>query len=364
MKSSVRSFISGVLVTLVFFSMVGTAFATKGKRTVDIDYNDIQVTLDGQTVALVDANGNSVEPFSINGTTYLPVRAVASALGLEVGWEQETSTVILNKKDTRPQRNGFDPATNQNINLGGYIYSVPQYFVLESGKEDESGEYISMKNEEGTVFMGVSAIKIDDTISPDMALEQSDNAETIIINKMAELFGPSACTILNKRDIQTENGIKGRLWDFSLVATENDMRISAKGSLFALANAGNKNLSIGGFFALDFSEHSYEDDFAKILSSVKIEATSNETVNPPQNTGSSGDSSSTNIPSGGSTSGGTKTPTQNGNDMPNGSQMVYVTPTGKRYHYDSTCNGGRYSLTTLEEAQRRGLTPCQKCVLH
>lgn len=212
--------------------------------------------------------------------------------------------------------------------------------------------------------MGVSAIKIDDTISPDMALEQSDNAETIIINKMAELFGPSACTILNKRDIQTENGIKGRLWDFSLVATENDMRISAKGSLFALANAGNKNLSIGGFFALDFSEHSYEDDFAKILSSVKIEATSNETVNPPQNTGSSGDSSSTNIPSGGSTSGGTKTPTQNGNDMPNGSQMVYVTPTGKRYHYDSTCNGGRYSLTTLEEAQRRGLTPCQKCVLH
>lgn len=364
MKSSVRSFISGVLVTLVFFSMIGTAFATKGKRTVDIDYNDIQVTLDGQTVALVDANGNPVEPFAINGTTYLPVRAVADALGLEVGWEQETSTVILNKKDTRPQRNGFDPATNQNINLGGYIYSVPNYLVLESGKEDEGGEYVSMENETGTVFMWISAIKIDDTISSDTAFEKSDNAEAVIISKMEERFGASACTILNKRDIRTESGIKGRLWDLSLATTENDMRISAKGTFFAFANDGSKNLSIGGFLALDVSEYSYEDDFAKILSSVKIEATSNKTVNPPESTRSSSDSSSTNNPSGGSTSGGTKSPSQNDNDMPNGSQIVYVTPTGKRYHYDSTCNGGRYTRTTLEDAQRRGLTPCQKCVLH
>ena len=42
-------------------------------------------------------------------------------------------------------------------------------------------------------------------------------------------------------------------------------------------------------------------------------------------------------------------------------QMVWVTPTGKRYHYDGSCNGGSYYQVTLTEAQARGLTPCKKC---
>ncbi len=44
------------------------------------------------------------------------------------------------------------------------------------------------------------------------------------------------------------------------------------------------------------------------------------------------------------------------------SKTVYVTPTGKRYHYSSSCNGGSYSATTLDEALARGLTPCKKCI--
>ena len=44
-------------------------------------------------------------------------------------------------------------------------------------------------------------------------------------------------------------------------------------------------------------------------------------------------------------------------------RTIYVTKTGKRYHYDSTCNGGTYYPSTLEEALSRGLTPCEKCVL-
>ena len=46
----------------------------------------------------------------------------------------------------------------------------------------------------------------------------------------------------------------------------------------------------------------------------------------------------------------------------NQSRTVYITPTGKRYHYNSHCNGGSYSATTLEAALKSGLTPCGKCV--
>ncbi|MGI5958344.1 MAG: hypothetical protein ACOX60_02875 [Massiliimalia sp.] len=52
---------------------------------------------------------------------------------------------------------------------------------------------------------------------------------------------------------------------------------------------------------------------------------------------------------------------QSAQEQPQG-QMVWVTPTGKRYHYDSTCNGGHYYQATLEEALSRGLTPCKKCI--
>lgn len=43
------------------------------------------------------------------------------------------------------------------------------------------------------------------------------------------------------------------------------------------------------------------------------------------------------------------------------SRTVYVTPTGSKYHYSSSCNGGSYSATTLDDAISRGLTPCKKC---
>ncbi len=47
----------------------------------------------------------------------------------------------------------------------------------------------------------------------------------------------------------------------------------------------------------------------------------------------------------------------------NQGRTIYITPTGKRYHYNSHCNGGTYIESTLDEALSRGLTPCRKCVL-
>lgn len=43
------------------------------------------------------------------------------------------------------------------------------------------------------------------------------------------------------------------------------------------------------------------------------------------------------------------------------SRTVYITPTGKRYHYNDSCNGGTYIRSTMSEALARGLTPCKKC---
>ena len=60
----------------------------------------ISVTLDGVKLDLRDAKGNAVEPFMFEGTNYLPVRALAESLGLEVAWDSANATVVL----TSPQK--------------------------------------------------------------------------------------------------------------------------------------------------------------------------------------------------------------------------------------------------------------------
>lgn len=71
----------------------------------------------------------------------------------------------------------------------------------------------------------------------------------------------------------------------------------------------------------------------------------------------SGATSTQTTPSNTQTSTSTTTPTQSSTN-----KTVYITKTGKRYHYDNNCNGGTYYPSTLSEAQSRGLTPCNKCV--
>ena len=75
-----RSFFSGVAVTALVFSLGVPALAAT-VRTLEATYSGIRITLDGREVDPKDANGAAVEPFAVDGTTYLPVRAVADALG-------------------------------------------------------------------------------------------------------------------------------------------------------------------------------------------------------------------------------------------------------------------------------------------
>lgn len=44
--------------------------------------------------------------------------------------------------------------------------------------------------------------------------------------------------------------------------------------------------------------------------------------------------------------------------------VVYVTKTGKKYHYENPCGNGTYYESNLADAKARGLQPCEKCVLH
>lgn len=109
-----KSFIAGMVTMLLLVSLVGTAYATVGTVTRELEYKNISVTLDGKKLDLKDAQGNSVEPFMFGGTNYLPVRALAEALGLSVSWDGKTNTVVLSSNDTSGQTSGAS-SSNENI---------------------------------------------------------------------------------------------------------------------------------------------------------------------------------------------------------------------------------------------------------
>lgn len=89
-----------IAVIVVAVTLVTAASASSGTIQRTLSYNDIKISLNGHEVVPVDANGNYIEPFIIDGTTYLPVRGIASALGMEVGWDQSTKTVLLTSVST------------------------------------------------------------------------------------------------------------------------------------------------------------------------------------------------------------------------------------------------------------------------
>lgn len=74
-----------------------TVFAAPVAKNAQLFFNNIKIFVDDVSVTPKDAQGNVVEPFIYNGTTYLPVRAVSNALGKSVEWDGKTSSVYIGK---------------------------------------------------------------------------------------------------------------------------------------------------------------------------------------------------------------------------------------------------------------------------
>ncbi|MBQ9535719.1 MAG: NPCBM/NEW2 domain-containing protein [Clostridia bacterium] len=94
------SFIAGMLTMALIFAL-GLPVLAAGSLTnlKDVLVGGIRIVIDGQELHPTDASGKTVSPMIYNGTTYLPVRAVASALGKAVYWDGPTYTVYLGDMD-------------------------------------------------------------------------------------------------------------------------------------------------------------------------------------------------------------------------------------------------------------------------
>ena len=86
------------VVSALVFCMTVTSFAFAASnitKNIRVNYAGIKLNVNGAEVTPKDANGATVEPFIYNGTPYLPVRAVGTALGQQVSWDGNSKTVFI-----------------------------------------------------------------------------------------------------------------------------------------------------------------------------------------------------------------------------------------------------------------------------
>ncbi len=94
MKNIFKGIIIGVIITTL---LMGTVFSSQIKKTIEVVYNSVNLTVNGKKI--------SADNILYEGTTYVPVRAVAEALGKTVGWDQNTFTASINDKSTSAGNN-------------------------------------------------------------------------------------------------------------------------------------------------------------------------------------------------------------------------------------------------------------------
>ena len=139
--------IKGMLVGMLIGATVvgGTVLATTGTKTIEVAYNNIKICMDGEMIDPKDANGQTVEPFIYNGTTYLPVRAVGTVIGKDVSWDGVEKVVYLGAKPNDAENWLNVCAPYQYKGGEEYKLSENKHFVM-SGKKYTNGYTLYLWN--------------------------------------------------------------------------------------------------------------------------------------------------------------------------------------------------------------------------
>lgn len=141
MKKTIKGFILGVIFTTL---LMNTVFGVQVKKTIEVIYNSVNLTVNGTKI--------NADNILYEGTTYVPLRAVADALGKDVGWDQETYTATINDKkkiDITYDTGNLQQANNLDS------FNILANYLIANGTYDslENTFYIQMETSSATYFI-------------------------------------------------------------------------------------------------------------------------------------------------------------------------------------------------------------------
>lgn len=144
-----------------------TSFAAGNMISISVDPS-VKILVNGSEFKPKDANGNDVMTFIYNGTTYAPLRALAEAYGLEVGYDAARNMATVSEPGSTVYDNYYTPSTpvQQEPVFDTYTekYTAGQYKV---GVDMPAGKYIVFATDYSGYFMASPDPNGDDIIFND-----------------------------------------------------------------------------------------------------------------------------------------------------------------------------------------------------
>lgn len=95
-----KKYLAGLLTGAIIMTLALSVMAITGKTTIDVYPIDIMVN--GEVFQPTNAQGKPVDVFTYKGTTYAPLRALAKAYGLEVGYDAEKKLATVSEPEATP----------------------------------------------------------------------------------------------------------------------------------------------------------------------------------------------------------------------------------------------------------------------
>lgn len=189
MKREVKGFFVGVLTMALIVSMTPAIFADTVNKAISVVYRNIKIYVDGSWIESKDAAGNKVEAFIYNGTTYLPVRAVAEALGKDVAWDSKTNSVYIGKMPVQEVRVSTAEEFVQAIGSNKKIIIEPGEYNLSKIKQVDNSDHTAIW---GNVYDGKELI-IQNV--KNLTIEGIDAASTkfIVTPRFAQIMSFKSC---------------------------------------------------------------------------------------------------------------------------------------------------------------------------
>lgn len=143
MKNRITSIFAGVVMTALVGTLSVSALAASGSLTLNVD--PIKVLVNGAVFEPKDSNGSDALVFTYNGTTYAPLRALAEAYGLEVGYDSTLKAATVNLPSAVMAKTQTPTGTNGSFES--------QWAVVEKPVSDYGSEKIYTITYSGSLSM-------------------------------------------------------------------------------------------------------------------------------------------------------------------------------------------------------------------
>lgn len=151
-----------IIMLLMVVTLSTTVHASVGTKEATLNYMGITINIDNVEVVPRDVNGNVVNPFTINGTTYLPVRAISEALGKTVNWDAETRTVQISDGSGDYKLEDFSGKSDKKISQETKNLYYNDILIKINGEtiepKDANGILVEPFTIDGTTYLPVRAV--------------------------------------------------------------------------------------------------------------------------------------------------------------------------------------------------------------